>query len=150
MNWMSPCRKSTSGRPGRVNFALLAGEVLSLNPAIRWVALEEAGRDPRWAWHDEATGELYTGAAYEDVQLVDPLLFLVAEGPASLGGGRENSGPHRLLFITLAYDDVVQVVARSGWDAYLSVALPPGAEGNAIGNALIALLQRHRQDPLVA
>lgn len=46
---------------GKGSFGLLAQEILSLGAAIQWVALEEAGREPRWAWRDPETVRLCAG-----------------------------------------------------------------------------------------
>ena len=85
---MSP-RWDGRGEEPMIAFGTLVQHVLSLDSSIEWVALEEPGREPRWAWRDAKTGGLYTGAA-GDAHIADPLLFWLA------GGGeiwRMNSTP---------------------------------------------------------
>src|SRR5208337_3741327 len=94
---------------GRGNFGLLAQEVFSLDTAIQWVALEEAGREPRWVWRDRETGRLHGGTTKINAELVDPLLLMLAEGHDDLYSPEAITNPHRLLFVVLAYEDLVQI-----------------------------------------
>jgi len=62
-----------------MTFGWLAQQVLSLDPGIEWVALEEAGRGPRWAWNEPIRGRLFAGTTTVDGQLIDPLLPLLVD-----------------------------------------------------------------------
>jgi hypothetical protein len=75
-------------------FMALAQQVFMLDPAITWVALEEAGREPRWAWRDLVTGRLCAGMATASAELVDPLLLMRAEGRDDLRCNEEGDNPH--------------------------------------------------------
>ena len=58
---------------------MLVQRVFSLHSAIQWVALEEAGREPRWAWRDPETGELRVGTITDNALFVDPLMLMLVE-----------------------------------------------------------------------
>jgi hypothetical protein len=134
---------------GKRNFGLLAQEVFSLDAAIQWVALEEAGREPRWAWRGPKTGSLCVGTTTYDAELVDPLLLMLAEGSDGSHGHDAITNPHRLLFVVLAYADLVQIVARFGPHAHVSVATDQSIDVNALGARLANLLDRSAQEPLL-
>src|SRR2546430_81403 len=90
-------------------FAMFAQEVFELDTAIQWFALEKAGREPCCARRDTETGRVF--AAATTTELVDPFVLMLAEGRDGLEEGRNH---HRLLFVVLAYADLVQIVARFG------------------------------------
>jgi hypothetical protein len=131
----------TGGRcPRTIAFGTLAQRVLSLDSAIEWVALEEPGRRPRWAWRDPRSGGLYGGTISCDRQVVDPLLLMLADQPGVETGGETIENPHRVRFIVLAYADMMQVVARVQPSAHVVVALSPGTNPYALGTKLVNLL----------
>jgi hypothetical protein len=117
-----------------VDFESLASTVFSFDAAIQWVALEEAGHEPRWARRTTACTP----------ELVDPLLLMLAEGREDLYGEEAGRVPHRLLFVVLAYADFVQIVARFGADTRVSVAVAPGADAYVLGTRVAGLLDRCR------
>jgi hypothetical protein len=129
-------------------FGLLAQKIFSLDAAIEWVALEEAGREPRWAWRDPETGRLCAGMTTDNAELVDPLLLMLAEGRDDLYGDETSANPHHLLFVVLAYADLVRIVAWFGPEAHISVAFAPGTDAYALGTRLIKLLDRGLQQRL--
>jgi hypothetical protein len=122
-------------------FALLAQEVFTLDPAIQWFALEKAGREPCCARRDAETVTVFA-AATPDTELVDPLVLLLAEGRHALYGQEESRNPHRLLFVVLAYADLVQIVARFGRYDHAGVALNRPADVYTLGRKLTELLDR--------
>ncbi len=124
------------GAQPRLTFGTLAQHVLSLDSSIEWVALEEAGREPRWAWRDAQSGSLCAGSAVGNSHIADPLLFLLAEG-----GGDLADDEHRVRFIVLAYDDIVQIVARLRPSAHITLAASPGIDPYALGTKLTSLLE---------
>lgn len=128
-------------------FGLFAQVVFSLNAAIQWIALEEAGREPRWAWRDPETGSRRAGTTTRDAELVDPLMLMLAEGRDDLYGHDAITNPHRLLFVVLAYADLVQIVARFGAHAHVSGATDPSINANALGARLAHFLERSAQEP---
>jgi len=129
-----------------MTFGELAQHVLSLDPAIEWMALEEAGREARWAWRDPDKGAVCARSATGNVQIADPLLLLIlADGGGGLSGGKTIENSHHLLFVVLAYADMVQIVARMGTEAHVSVAVPPGTDPYALGTKLTRLLERCAQ-----
>jgi hypothetical protein len=94
----------------RWSFDALAKDVLSLDAAIEWIALEQAGREMRWGWRDTSSGKVRTAVASPDLPAVDPLLLLIAEGgdrPAGTIGSR-------LLLVLVAYGDRTQIVRGGG------------------------------------
>ena len=143
---MSACCEARGGRQG-IRFSRLARHVLSLDSAIEWVALEEAGREPRWAWRDSETGDLCAGSATGNAQVADPLLFMLAEGGDNLHGEEITGNPHSLRFVVLVYADVVQIVARLRPNAYVTVAAAPGVDPYVLGDKLTSLLDRCAQPP---
>jgi len=118
-----------------MTFGTLAQHVLSLDSSIEWVALEEAGREPRWAWRDAKSGKLCAGSAAGHAHIADPLLFLLADG-----GGDLPDEEHRVRFIVLAYEDVVQIFARLRPSAHVTIAVSPGADPYVLGTKLAGLL----------
>lgn len=133
---------------GNVSFRWFAQEVLSLDAGIRWVVLEEAGREPRWAWREPETGRLCTATTTCNADLVDPLMLMLAEGRDELYGHEAARNPHRLLFVVLAYADLVQIVARFGVNSHVSVATDCRADAHTLGMRLVNLLDRCASEPL--
>lgn len=134
---------------GKGSFGLLALEVFSLDAAIQWVALEEAGREPRWAWRDPETGSLCAGTTTCDAERGDPLLLMLAEGRDDFCGHHAITNPRHLLFVVLAYTDLVQIVARFGPHAHVSVATGRNIDANTLGTRLANLLHRNAQETLL-
>ena len=126
-------------------FRLLAQGVLSLDAAIKWVALEEAGREPRWGWPDPENGHLCIGNATYNDELVDPQLLMLADGREDLYGASANSNGRHLLFVVLAYEEMLQIVARFGPDARVSTAVDRHANACWLGTRLIELLDRRSE-----
>ena len=126
---------------GKRAFGILTNEIFSLDAAIRWFALEEAGREPRWAYRDPITGELRGATTTTNAELADPLLLMVAEGRDDLRGSDPLANPHHLRFVVLAYADLVQIVARLGPSAYITVAIDPSTNAYVLGAKLANLLE---------
>jgi len=133
---------------GKWAFGIVTKEVFSLGAAIRWLALEEAGQKPRWAYRDPASGDLRACTTTHDAELVDPLLFLAAEGPAGLYSDEGGTNSHRLRFVVLAHADLVQIVARLGRTAYITVAIGPETDAYALGTRLANLLEQQNTSPV--
>ena len=89
------------------------------------------------------------GSAKGNAEVVDPLLFMLADGFDDLHGEGRLDNPHHLLFVVLAYADMVQIVARLGRDAHVSVALAPRIDPYALGTKLASVLDRCTQPPVV-
>jgi hypothetical protein len=122
-------------------FALLVEQVFSLDPGIRWIALEEAAREPIWAWRNPETGFIHGGTTSQPSELVDPLLFMIAEGHEDLSSQKADLN-NRLLFVVLAYEELVQVVARCGQGAHITVAADRRTDAYLLGTKLSDLLHR--------
>ena len=137
----APTKIALESTDGKVPFGVLARQVLALDAAIEWVTFEEPGREPRWAWRDAETGTIRAGTTTKSAHVVDPLLLLVAGGCDELDAAPTITNPHRLLFVVVAYADIVQIVARFGADAYVSVAASPSIDAHALGTRLISLLE---------
>ncbi len=116
---MNPGARGTTASAEQT-FGRIARDVFSLDPGIRWAALEQAGREPRWAWRDPETSRLYVGTT--SAEFVDPLKLMLAEGRDDLCGHVASTNPHHLLFVALAYTDSIQIVARFGPDANMRIA----------------------------
>jgi len=146
---MTACLETHRGRQ-RISFGMLAQQVLALDSAVEWVALEEAGREPRWAWRDPVSGEVCAGSATGNAQIADPLLLMLAEGGDDLFGEDTICNPCHLLFVVLAYEDIVQIVARMGTEAHVSVAVAPGTDPYVLGTKLMGLLDRCARPPVLS
>jgi hypothetical protein len=143
---MSP---GTRRAPGSTEEDLrrIARVVFSLDSGIRWVALDQAGCPPRWAWRDSESGKLCEGEATSNEELVDPLLLLLAEGRDDLYGDSMNPTARHLLFVVLAYADIVQIVVRVGRDAHVSVAADEHVDAYGLGTRLAQLLDHRSELP---
>lgn len=126
-------------------FASLAQEVFALDTAIQWFALEKVGRGSCCARRDAETGTVFA-ATTPDTELVDPLVLMLAEGRDGLYGHEESTNPHRLLFVVLAYADVVEIVARFGRSGHAGVAVNRHADVYALGRKLTQLLDRRTEE----
>jgi len=127
-------------------FASLAQEVFALDTAIQWFALEKVGRGSCCARRDAETGTVFAAATTPDTELVDPLVLMLAEGRDGLYGHEESRNPHRLLFVVLAYADVVEIVARFGRSGHAGVAVNRHADVYALGRKLAKLLDRRTEE----
>jgi hypothetical protein len=127
-------------------FALLAQEVFALDTAIQWFALENVGRGSCCARRDAETGTVFAAATTPDTELVDPLVLMLAEGRDGLYGQEESRNPHNLLFVVLAYGDVVQIVARFGRHGHAGVAVNRHADVYTLGRKLTELFDRRTEE----
>jgi len=130
----------------KMAFASFAQEVFALDTAIQWFAWEKAGREPCCARRDAATGRVFAAPATPDTELVDPLVLMLAEGRDGLYGQEESKNPHDLLFVVLAYADVVQIVARFGRHGHAGVAVKRHADVYTLGRKLTDLLERRSRE----
>ncbi len=146
---MSPPHSKCTTRSTEEAFGRIAREVFSLDPGIRWVALEQAGCAPRWARRNSESGKLCVGEATANEELVDPLLLMLAEGRDDLYGESMNPNARNLLFVVLAYADIVQIVARAGRDAHVSLAADEHVDAYGLGTKLAQLLDRRSELPSV-
>jgi hypothetical protein len=127
-------------------FALLAQEVFALDMAIQWFTLENIGRGSYCARRDAETGTLFAAATTPDTELVDPLVLMLAEDRNGLHGQEKSRDPHRLLFVVLAYTEVVEIVARFGRYGHAGVAVNRHADVYTLGRKLIELLDRRTEE----
>jgi hypothetical protein len=143
---MIPCLQTLTERQ-TISFSRLARHVFSLDSAIEWVAFEQGGHPPRRAWRDSATGDLCSGPAAAYAHAADPSLFMFAEGADGIRVAGIAGNPHRVRLIILAYDDIVQIVARLWPDAYITVAVSPSVDPCALGKQLVRLLDGCSRQP---
>lgn len=127
-------------------FASLAQEVFALDRAIQWFALEMAGRKPCCARRDAATDRVFVAPATPDTELVDPLVLILAEGRDGLYRQGESGNARGLLFVVLAYADLVEIVARFGRYDHAGVAVNRHADVYTLGRKLTELLDRITQE----
>ena len=137
---MSASCEGRTWAPQKMTFSMLAQQVLSLDTGIEWVALEEAGCGPHWAWREPNTGKLCSGTTTFNYEVVDPLLLLLADHPSHLNAEGAIDNPHRVRFIVLAYTNTMQIVARLNPGAHVVVALVPGIDPYLLGRKLVNLL----------
>lgn len=129
----------------KTRFHTLMATLLTLDAAIQWVAIEEAGREPYWVWRDTISGELRAGSTTEAAVLVDPLILMLAEW--RLDPERPYDAD-QLLFVVLNYVDLVHIVIPLGKYAHISVATLPGADPRRVGMKLIGLLRQPAPVPV--
>jgi len=127
-------------------FALLAQEVFALDTAIQWFALQKAGREPCCAQRDAETGGVFAAATTPDTELVDPLVLMLAEDRNGLHGQEKSRDPHRLLFVVLAYTEVVEIVARFGRYGHAGVAVNRHADVYTLARKLLELLDHRTEE----
>jgi hypothetical protein len=127
-------------------FGLLAQEVFALDRAVQSVALEKAGRESCCALRDTETGAVIAAATTPDTELPDPLVLMLAEGRDGRFGQDESRNPQHLLFVVLAYADLVQIVARFGRYDHVGLAVHRYADVYTLGKKLIELLDRRKQN----
>jgi triphosphoribosyl-dephospho-CoA synthetase len=139
---ISPANSGVIDRNGTMPFGRLVQQVFSLDSAIQWVVLEEAGREPRWAWRDSETRDLRVGTTMDNASFIDPLMLMLAEGQEAMIGDGGSVDFHQLRFIVLHYEDAAQIVARFGRYAHIGVAIAPGADAGVLGAKLIKLLNQ--------
>lgn len=133
---------------GKTSFAILARRIFSLNPTIQLVVLNEVGSDECWAWRNPVTGEVCSHAAANTADAVDPLAFILSEDANGVAA-QQSIDPYRLLFVVLAYDDILQILVRLGGTANLSVAVPPGTDAYALGRQIVRLIDSCAPGPVV-
>jgi hypothetical protein len=122
---------------GELRFGALAREVFSWDAAIRWIALDNPGRQPLMEWRDAVAA-----AAERSAQsvTVDPLLFMLAGSRDDIYQRSDSTEPHHLRFVVVAYRDRAQIVTRFG--RYGQINIGVGLSGNAyqVGLRLTRLL----------
>ena len=112
-----------------MSFGNLAQQLLALDAGIESVAWEEAGRQAQCARREPGSGH---------PQPIDPMLFILADGHVQRD--ETSADPRRLLFVALAYEDAVQIIARLGSGAHVTVAMSPGVDTYALGVRLLKVL----------
>jgi hypothetical protein len=117
-----------------------------LDTAIQWFTLENIGRGSYCARRDAQTGTVFAAATTTETELVDPLVLMLAEDRNGLHGQEKSRNSHRLLFVVLAYTDVVEIVARFGRYGHAGVAVTRHADVYTLGRKLIELLDRKTEE----
>jgi hypothetical protein len=145
MNHLQEARNATAFRSEQA-FQTLVRHVFSLDRKIRWLAVEEAAQAPKWAWRED--DGVYHATTCQPAELVDPLLFLIADAGCE-GPSASSSEPHPLLFAVLAYRDLVQVVARYAPGSHITVAADPDVDAYHLGRMLSQFLARYMPAPAV-
>jgi hypothetical protein len=72
---------------------------------------------------------------------------MLAEGRTDLYGDSVNPNVRHLLFVVLAYEDIVQIVARVGRDAHMSIAADTHVDAYELGTRLAQFLVRRSELP---
>ena len=145
MNDLQEARNTTAFRSEQA-FRMLVRHVFSLDHKIRWLAVEEAARAPKWAYREDDC--VYRSTTCQPAELVDPLLFLIADAGCeapSTGLSERRS----LVFAVLAYRDLVQVVARYAPGSHITVAADPDVDAYHLGTKLSQFLARCMPAPAV-
>src|SRR5690242_15765408 len=93
-NWIRSCISIILMSDTNVvtQFASVAREIFSMDAAIRWIALEDAGGRPQFGWRDP---EARPATAREQPFTVDPLILMLAENQHDMccGGNGSDSNP---------------------------------------------------------
>jgi hypothetical protein len=142
-------RAMIDGAYGKQSFTVLVQQVFDLSPAIEWVVLEEAGCEPRWVWRDPETSKLQLATTANNAQLIDPLLFMLAERSDNVSEEETITKPDRLVFVVLVYADIVPIVARMGGDAHVSAAASSAIDAYFLGTQLTSFLETYVHSPIL-
>ena len=120
-------------------FRVLAREVFSWDAAIRWIALDEPGRQLQMEWRN---GDIdSTPMAITPAHLtIDPLLLMLAESRDDIYSRRHGGDARHLRFVVLAYRDRAQIVTRFGSYGHLNLGLDLHGDAYEVGNRLVRLL----------
>jgi hypothetical protein len=124
---------------GENRFGALAREVFSWDAAIRWIALDDRGRQ-QLEWRDPHTEVAAAATTPRHPLTVDPLLLMLAESRHDIYNSGDRADPQHLRFVVLAYRDHAQIVTKFGRYGQLSIGI--GLAGNAyqVGTRLAGLL----------
>lgn len=124
---------------GEMQFRILAREVFSWDPAIRWIALDDGGRQQlEWRDPDPEAAEAATTPGHP--LTVDPLLLMLAQSRHDMYHSSDRADAQHLRFVVLAYGDRAQIVTKFGRYGQLNIGI--GLAGNAyrVGAWLAELL----------
>lgn len=124
---------------GEMRFGVLAREVFSWDAAIRWIALDDRGRQ-QLEWRDPNAEVAAAATTPGPPFTVDPLLLMLAESRHDIYNSGDTTDPQHLRFVVLAYRDGAQIVTKFGRYGQLSIGI--GLAGNAyqVGTRLAGLL----------
>jgi len=128
-------------------FGVLAREVFSWDAAIRWIALDDHGRQ-RLKWRDPDTEVAAAATTPRHPLAVDPLLLMLAESRHDIYNSGDRADPQHLRFVVLAYGDRAQIVAKFGQYGQLNIGIGLGGNPYEVGTRLAGLLERI-EDPRV-
>src|SRR5579872_4901648 len=96
---------------GKMRFGVLAQEVLSWDAAIRWIALDDGGRQ-QLMWRNPDSEPATAATTPGQPLTVDPLLLMLAESRHDIYNSDHRADPQHLRFVVLAYRDHAQIVAK--------------------------------------
>ena len=122
---------------GELRFGALAQEVFSWDAAIRWIALDNAGRQPLLEWRDPETASAATSA---QLLTVDPLLFMLAGSRDDVYRRDDSADPHHLRFVVLTYRECAQIAMRFGRYGQINVGIDLSGDAYQVGLRLTGLL----------
>ena len=138
--WIRSCfsKNDMLSTNGEMRFGALAREVFSWDAAIRWIALDDFGRQ-QVEWRDPDT-EVAAATTPGHPLTVDPLLLMLAENRHHIYNSSDRADPPHLRFVVLAYRDRAQIVTKFGRYGQLNIGI--GLAGNAyqVGTRLAGLL----------
>src|SRR5690242_2084156 len=113
---------------GEMHFGVLAREVFSWDAAVRWIALEEPGRQ-ELEWRDTDMGVSAAAKTPGQPLTVDPLLLMLAESWHDIYNSSDRADPPKhLRFVVLVYPDRAQIVTKFGRYGQLDIGI--GLAGN--------------------
>jgi len=141
--WLRTCcpkifMRNTNGSTG---FGVLAREVFSWDPAIRWIALDDPGRQPQWEWRDPDSELAAASTTKEQPLAVDPLMLMLAESRHDIYSGGNSADPRHLRFVVLAYRDRAQIVTRFGRYGHINIGVSLAGDAFQAGTRLAELLE---------
>lgn len=126
---------------GKILFGALVREVFSWDAAIRWIALDDRGRQ-QLEWRDP-NAEVAAAATTPGHPLtVDPLLLMLAESRHDIYDSGDRANPQHLRFVVLAYRDHAQIVTKFGRYGQLNIGIGLAGNPYQVGTRLAGLLDR--------
>jgi hypothetical protein len=122
-----------------MRFLVLAREVFSWDPAIRWIALDEPGRQ-QLEWRDPDTEAAEAASTLGHPLRVDPLLLMLAESRHDMYHRSGGAAAQHLRFVVLAYGDRAQIVTKFGRYGQLNIGIGSAGDAYQVGAWLAELL----------
>ena len=149
--WLRSCfsKNDMLSAKGETQFGILARQAFSWDPAIRWIALDDGGRQ-QLEWRDSDTAAAEAATTLEHPLRDDPLLLTLAESRHDMYHSRDGADAQHLRFVVLAYGDRAQIVTKFGRYGQLNIGIGLAGDAYQVGTWLAELLDSTEDSRVVA